>query len=121
MIRIGICYTTCRLEIQTVAQGLPVFQGIKKCVQYLAIHPHKTIFHPYNYYYCSNVIRLTWSGNKVEYYTTQNWLQCHWDANHDRIINRRRQVSGIIHTLPGVNVCWKLHIKLDISSKSTDV
>ena len=46
--RIGICYTDCRLYTQTVAPTLPGFQGIKRCVQYLASHSHKPIF------YCSN-------------------------------------------------------------------
>ena len=43
-------YATCRLETQTVAPTLSGFQGIKRCVQYLASHPHKPIFYPYNYY-----------------------------------------------------------------------
>ena len=41
---IDLCYATCRLATQTVAPTLPVFQGIKLCVQYLASHPHKPIF-----------------------------------------------------------------------------
>ena len=47
---IGMCYSTYCLATQTVAPNLPGFQGIKRCVQYLASHPHKTIFNPYNYY-----------------------------------------------------------------------
>ena len=54
MSRIGICYATCRLENQTVAPTLPGFQGIKRCVQYLASHPHKPIFYPSNSYDGSN-------------------------------------------------------------------
>ena len=46
MSRIGLCYVTCRLATQTVAPTLPGFQGIKLCVQYLDIHPHKPIFYP---------------------------------------------------------------------------
>ena len=65
MSRIDLCYANCRLSTQTVAPNLPGFQGIKRCVQYLASHPHKPIFHPYNYYDGSNIIRLTWSGNQV--------------------------------------------------------
>ena len=41
------------------------------------------------------------------------------DADHARILNRRRSVSGIIHTLLGVAVCWKVHIQPDIASDST--
>ena len=63
-------YATCNLATQTVAPNLPGFQGTKLCVQYLASHPHKPIFYPYNSYDRSNVIRLTWSGNQVEYHTT---------------------------------------------------
>ena len=58
---IDLCCTTCHLATQTVAPNLPGFQGIKRCVQYLASHPHKPIFCPADSYYGSNVIRLTWS------------------------------------------------------------
>ena len=44
MSRIDLCYTTCCLETQTVAPTLPGFKGIKRRVQYLASHPHKTLF-----------------------------------------------------------------------------
>ena len=111
MIRIDLCYATCSLATQTVATTLPVFQGIKICVQYMASHPHKPIFYPSNYYDGSNFIRLTWSGNQVEYHTTQNILECHQDADHARILNRRRSVSGIIHTLLSVAVCLKVQIQ----------
>ena len=42
--RIGLCYATCCLSTQTVAPTLPGFQGINRCVQYLASHPHKKYF-----------------------------------------------------------------------------
>ena len=41
---IDLCYETCRLATQTVVPALPGLQGIKRCVQYLASHPHKPIF-----------------------------------------------------------------------------
>ena len=63
--RIDLCYATCSLAIQTVSPNLPGFQGIKWCVRYLAIHPHKPIFDTSNSYDGSNGIRLTWSGNQV--------------------------------------------------------
>ena len=44
MSRIDICYATFRLETQTAAPTLTVFQGIKLCVQYVAGHPHKPVF-----------------------------------------------------------------------------
>ena len=66
IIRVDICYATCRLKTQTVAPTLPGFQVINICVQYLYIHPHKTILYPSNSYDGSNVIRLTWNGNQVE-------------------------------------------------------
>ena len=103
MSRIKICYANCRQETQNVAPTLSGFQGIKCCVQYMASHPHKPKFYRSNSYDGSNVIRLTWSGNQVEEYTTQNYLDCHQDAGHARIINRRRQFSGILHTLLGVD------------------
>ena len=46
---------------------LPNFQGIKFYMQYMDSHPLKPILYPSNSYYGSNVIRLTWSGNQVEY------------------------------------------------------
>ena len=70
-------------------------------------HPHKPIFYPSNYYCVSNVIRLTWIGNQVEDYTTQNCLEWYQDVYHTRILNIRRSVSGIIHTLLGVAVFGK--------------
>ena len=50
MIKIDLCYATCHLDTQNVAPNLSGFQGIKQCVQYLAIHPHKPIFYPSHYY-----------------------------------------------------------------------
>ena len=47
---IDVCYATCCLGTQTVAPTLPGFQGIKRCVQFLASHPHKPIFYPSNSY-----------------------------------------------------------------------
>ena len=73
MSRIDIFYATCWLLTQNVSPTIPGFQVIKRCVQCLGSHPHKPIFYPSNSYYGSNVIILTWSGNKVEDYTTQNF------------------------------------------------
>ena len=103
-----------------MAPNLPGFQGTNLWVQYLASHPHKPIFYPYNYDYGSNVIMLTWSWNQVEYQTTNNFSELNQDADHARIINRRRSVSGIIHTVLGVDVCWKVHIQPAIASDYTD-
>ena len=89
MSRLKICYATCCIATQIVAPTLPGFQGIKRCIKYHASHPQKPIFHPSNYYDGSNVIRLTWSGNQFEDYTTQNCLECHQYTDHDRIINRK--------------------------------
>ena len=61
-IKIYICYTSCRLETQTVASTLSGFQGIKHCIQYLDIHPHKPIFYTSNYYDGSKIVRLKSSG-----------------------------------------------------------
>ena len=65
MSRIDIGYATCILSTQTVAPTLPDIQGIKFCVQYMASHPHKPILYSSNYYYVSNIIRLTFIGNQV--------------------------------------------------------
>ena len=120
MSRIDIFYATYRLETQTVAPTLPGFQGIKRFVQYLDSRPHKPIFYPSYSYDGSNVISITWSGNQVEDHITQNCLEYHQDAYHAIILNRRRSVLGIIHTLLGVAVCWKVQIQPAISSDSTD-
>ena len=120
MSRIDLCCKTCSLYTHTVAPTLPSFQDIKRFVQYLASHPHKPILYPSNYYNVSSAIMLTCSGNQVEDHTTQNFLKCHQDAYHARIIKRRRSVSVIIHTLIGVTVCWKVQIQPAIASDSTD-
>ena len=73
MSRIDICYTVCRLAIQNLAQNPPGFQGINHCIKSLSSHPHKPIFYTSNSYDGSNVSRLTWSGNQVEYYTNHNF------------------------------------------------
>ena len=65
MSRIVICYTDCRLTTQNMVPTITGFQGTKRCIQYMASNTHKYIFYPFNYYYGSNVIRLTWSGNQV--------------------------------------------------------
>ena len=67
-------------------------------------HPHKPIFYTSNSYDVSNVIRLIWSGYQFEYYTNNNCLEFHQDADHAIIINKRRSVSGIIHTLLDVSI-----------------
>ena len=67
MSRIEFFYATYHLKNQTVAPNIPGFQGIKRCVQYLASHPHKNIFYPSNSYDGSDLFRLIWSGNKVEH------------------------------------------------------
>ena len=120
MIIIDLCYATYCLANKNVSPTLPGFQVIKECVQYLASHPHKPIFYPYNYYDGSNVIRLTWSVYQVEYHTTQHFLECHQDVDHTIFLNIRLSVSGIIHTLLGVSVCWKVQIQPAIESDSTD-
>ena len=116
---IDICYATCRLATQTVAPTLSGFQVIKRCVQYLPSHPHKYIFYPSNSYDGLNVIRLTRSGNQVVDNKNQNFFECHQYADHARILNRIRSFSGILHTLIGVAVCWKVQIRPDIASNST--
>ena len=102
-----------------MASTLPGFQGIKRCIKYLTSYPHKNISYPSTSYDGSNVIRLICSGDQVEYYTTKNCLECHQYADHAIIINRRRSVSGILHTLFGVAVCWKVQIQRDVTSEST--
>ena len=76
-----------------MAPTLPGFQGIKQCVQYLAIHTHKPIFYPSNSYDGSNVIRLTWSLNQVEDHTTQNLLECHQDADPGPALSTRGNLA----------------------------
>ena len=73
--RIEICYIACHLATKTVARNLTGFQGIKRCIQYMDIHPHKTIYYPSNDLNGSNSIRHTWNVNQVEDYTTQFVLE----------------------------------------------
>ena len=99
MNRTGICYTHCCVETQTMATNIPCFQSIKGCTKYLSIYPHKHILYPSNSYNVSNVIRLAWSGDQCEDYTTQNCFECHQYVDHAINLNRRQLVSAIIHTL----------------------
>ena len=46
-------------------------------------------------------------------------MRCHQDADHAIILNIRRSVSGIIHTLLDFSVLWILQIQLAIASVST--
>ena len=104
MIRIDIFYTAFRLATQTIAPTLAVIQSINSCIKYLASKPHKPIFYPSNYHDGSNVVRILWSGNQVEEYTTYNCLEFHQYADHAIIINIIRSVLGINYTLLGVAV-----------------
>ena len=108
MIRIDIFYTALHLATQTVAPNLTGFQGIKHCIKYLTSQPHKPIFYPSNYHDGSNGTILTWNGNQIEDYKTHNCLECHQYADHDIILNIRRSVSSIIHTLLGVDFYCKV-------------
>ena len=63
MSKIDIFLATYHLATQSEAPTLSSFQGIKRCVQYMDSHSHKTIFNPSNSYDGSNVIKLTWSEN----------------------------------------------------------
>ena len=40
--------------------------------------------------------------------------------DHDIILNRRQSVSGVIHTLLGVSVFWKVNIQPAVVSDYTD-
>ena len=71
MSRINLCYATCRLDNQALAPTLNGFQVIKRCVQYMASHPHKSIFYSSYSYDGSNFIMIIWSVNQVEYHTTK--------------------------------------------------
>ena len=52
--------------------------------------------------------------------TKTRFLECYQDEDHDKILNIRRPVSGIIHTMLDVAVCWKVYIQIYIASESTD-
>ena len=108
---IGICYTTFHLETQNLAPTLPGLQGTKHCIQYLASHWHKPIFYPYNCCDGSNVIRLIWSGNQVQDYTTQICLECHQDSDHSRILTKdgRIQVLFILFLVLMSDVKYKFN------------
>ena len=78
MSRIELCCAIFCLATQTVEPTLPGFQGTKRCVQYMDIHPHKPIFYPSASYYGSNVISITWIGNQVEDHTLCRILENHF-------------------------------------------
>ena len=120
MNRIEKIYTEFCLGTQTVAPTLNGFQGLKRCIQYMDIYPHKNIFYPSNSYEGSNSIRLAWTGNQVEDCTTQNCLEWNQYTDHSRIINRIHSLLGIIHDIIDVVVCCKLYIQPHVASESTD-
>ena len=91
-------------------QLLFLFFKVSSAMLNIWLVTHKRHLYPYNYYVDSNVIRLTRSANKVEYYTIQNCLEFHQYADHNRIINIWRLVSDIFHTMVGVSISWKEHI-----------
>ena len=68
MSRIEIFYIACWLGKKNVAPTLPVFQCIKRCVQFFATHAHNPIFYPSNYYGVSNLMRINWGSDQVEEY-----------------------------------------------------
>ena len=72
---IDIYFTDFHLGAQTALPTLSGCQGFNRCIQYLSTHPHKPIIYTYYSYDESNVIRLTWSVNQVEDYTTQKNLE----------------------------------------------
>ena len=54
-------------------------------------------------------------GVEINLKTTQpSFFAWNQDVDHARTLNRRRSVSGIIHTLLDVDVCWKVQIQPDI-------
>ena len=119
MNRVEIFYTGCRLGTQTVFPAMYWFQGLRRCIQFLANHPHKTILYPSNDYCGSNVIRLTWSRYQLEDYKTHSFLECHQYYDNFIILNRRQSVSRIIHTLLGVAACCKVRIQHAVASDPT--
>ena len=58
--------------------------------------------------------------DNVEDYTSYNIVGCHQDADHAQFPNILQSVSGIIHTLLGVDVWWNFQIYPAVSSDSTD-
>ena len=59
---------------KNMAPTLLGFKGLKRHKKYLSNHPHKPIFYPYSSYGGYYLTRLTWSGDKLEDYTTHNCL-----------------------------------------------
>ena len=84
-----IFYKAFLLVTQNMAPTTNGFQGLNKCIQYLANYPHKPVFYPYNSYDIPNIIISSWGGTQVEDYTTHNCLEFHQDNYHSIITNRR--------------------------------
>ena len=110
----------CWPGTKTMAPTLPGFKGLKKCIQFIDTHPRNPILHPSNYYFWSNIIRLTWIGCQVEDYITHNCFECSQNADDAITIYRRRYVYIIIHIYIGVSIFRKVHIYLIVSSNSID-
>ena len=56
----------------------------------------------------------------MEDYTTNNFMYCHQDADHDIIHNKRRFISVNIHNPLDFAVFFKVHSQLSVSSDSND-
>ena len=98
----------------------PGFQGLNHQLQYIASHPYNIIYYTSNYYDASNYTRLILSGTQFEDYTTYNSIQRNHDLDQAIILNMRQSFSGIINTIIGVYVCWKVHIQPYAASDYTD-
>ena len=69
-----IFYKAFLLVTQNMAPTTNGFQGLNKCIQYMANYSYKPVFYPYNSYDIPNIIISSWGGTQVEDYTTHNCL-----------------------------------------------
>ena len=77
MTRIENGYLTCQKATKSVPPTLFGFQGIKRCIHFIADHTNKNIFYTCNDHYGYNVIRLTLSVYQAEEQITNNLSECH--------------------------------------------
>ena len=57
-----------------------------------------------------NIIIMEWIGGKYGYQLTQNCLELHQDNNHYNNL-QGCLIYGIVHTLLGVAISWRVQIQ----------
>ena len=75
-------YSTSITTSFTLSTTIPDSQGLKRCIQYIETHTHKSIF-PFPPLYKTEIIIMELSGRQYEYDPTQNCPYFNQYSDHD--------------------------------------